>query len=99
MSVIKRELFLVWRMEVDTSKKKLAVENYIFAHVIDKTNHDNDECDQISKRIRNFTSKLASKWRESNYDMSKFDKNNTVWLDSELILTDLSNSHTFFQQP
>ena len=58
MSVNRRELFLVWLAEADTSKKMPAVETYIFNNLVDKTKYKGSHCIEISKRIQNFGSKF-----------------------------------------
>lgn len=87
ISVSKRALFLVWYEEYDASKKFSAVESYVY-DIIDRIKYNDDQRIEISKRVKNFTSKISMKWRESHRARMLFEKNNKVWLDGEILLVD-----------
>lgn len=86
MSVSKRELFLIWYNEAVPSKKFLAVENHIFSNIIDKNNHNEEQCREMGRKLRIFIVKLVEKWKDCNRRLPYFEKRNKEWLEGDLEL-------------
>lgn len=86
MSVLRREVYLLWRNEPVPTKKFSAVENHIFNNIININMYDANEILLISKQIRNFVAKLVEKWKLNHRSSHKFEENNKEWLDGQLLL-------------
>lgn len=82
----KRELFDVWRAESSLQSKNKAVFKRIMEKVEINDSDDEFYAEKCKGMVKNFTSKLASKWLKAKSDTSKFVKNNRKWLESELII-------------
>lgn len=88
MSVIKRELFLVWYNEKIPLRKVSAVEGYVFSKLLDKNLYEDYELKEVYIKLSNFISHLADRWKKSHRILRKFEETHKQWLDGSLILID-----------
>lgn len=86
MEVSKRALFSIWYDEKTSTKKLLAVENYVFNNIIDKTKYNVEQCRNIKQILSSFVSNLGKKWKKCNYTLLNFEQRNRGWLDSKIVL-------------
>ncbi|KAF2905648.1 hypothetical protein ILUMI_00526 [Ignelater luminosus] len=83
-----RELFEVWRNEVDNEKKTTCV----YMYIAQKLNLDN--CDEfvssIKKQSDNFCAYLKMKWTQAYRCKETFYKKNQTWLDRDFVINNAS---------
>lgn len=99
MIVPKRTLFLIWKNEINPTKKFLAVETHVFANLIDKTKYSKEECSEIHRKLRSFVKMLVEKWKNCCRNLHVFEKQNKDWLDSDLILVETTSSTNVGRKP
>lgn len=84
--------FLVWHEEAIPTKKFLTMENFVFGTVLKNLKYTQEEQYEISKKLRNFTSKLVEKWKNCRRNKVFFENKNQEWLDTPLVLIERSSS-------